>query len=150
MEQIKNYIMTILAVFICLSAIFILILLIKFIINLRKNEFKNKKYTRGKYESVSISLNDINSENKQSYNLNVEKVCKYDNGDMYKGEFVKGKRNGFGIYIFSYTVHFIIFTKSLISFFVCKYTYTKTVSFSFYKLNFIHISIIIFANFLSI
>ncbi|WP_235698312.1 hypothetical protein [Clostridioides difficile] len=28
------------------------------------------------------------------------KVFKYDNGDLYKGEFVDGKKNGFGIYIF--------------------------------------------------
>ena len=31
----------------------------------------------------------------------MRKFIKYDNGDLYKGEFINGKRQGFGVCIFA-------------------------------------------------
>ena len=103
MKEISDYIRTILGVFIFLSAGFILLTMIKFIINSKRKNYKSNKGMRGQYDVVNINTNEYKNKSidKELNKLSGEKVLKYDNGDMYKGEIINGKRNGFGICIFS-------------------------------------------------
>ncbi|RDY22672.1 hypothetical protein CHF27_012245, partial [Romboutsia maritimum] len=104
MQNITSYLLTILSVFVLLSAVFILINFIRFILTLRDERRKqniNKTLYRNK-PILNIKYNDIYEENKKTmYKLDGEKTCRYDNGDIYKGEFIDGKKSGFGICIFA-------------------------------------------------
>ncbi|GAA0234819.1 hypothetical protein GCM10008921_18900 [Metaclostridioides mangenotii] len=117
----SNYFMTIIYVFISLSSMFILFEIIKTtILNKRKNK-KTKSVNSFEAKNNIIEINhkviEINHEkdsraitkldsskmNNSAKEIpnNKNNVLKYDNGDMYKGEVVNGKRSGFGICIFS-------------------------------------------------
>ncbi|MDB0438113.1 hypothetical protein C4R89_00990 [Clostridioides difficile] len=110
MENITSYFRTIVCVFICLSSAFIFIQLVRVFINKKKTSIKNKSKIGFRYDRDLIETKierkytqDINSDKNKNMDkkLKGEKVFKYDNGDLYKGEFIDGKKNGFGTYIFS-------------------------------------------------
>ena len=113
MSNITKYIFTVLSVFSCLSSVYIMFLFLKYIVN-KKHDKRKYNYTRsrhlGKKSTKNISniektfkKNSIKSheENEVRYKNGREEVLKYDNGDIYKGEFIDDKRNGFGICIYS-------------------------------------------------
>lgn len=110
MENITSYFTTILCVFICLSSVFIFTQLARVFINKKKinqkiksrNGFRyDRDFIEARREEIYIKDNNNNKNKSNNKKLKEEKVFKYDNGDLYKGEFVDGKKNGFGIYIFS-------------------------------------------------
>ena len=113
MNNITKYIFTVLSVFVCLSSVYIIFLFLKYIVD-RKHDKRKKNYRRGKNFGKKASKNISNiektfkknsikshEEKEASKKIGREEVLKYDNGDIYKGEFIDGKRNGFGICIYS-------------------------------------------------
>ena len=102
-----------------------------------QNHFNDDaKFKRKNKSSDSLSIrcnNRINmkSENKNnSYkvidsHLKNEKVYKYDNGDLYKGEFIDGKRHGFGICIFANKEIYEGIWKNDLMHSIGKYTYNN-------------------------
>ena len=101
MDGIKEYFFIIFKVFGLLSSIFIIFIFLKNFKIKRKNKKNNSlnrklnrsKFNKNEEKSNSYKIIDINLTN--------DKVYKYDNGDLYKGEFTNGKRQGFGVCIFS-------------------------------------------------
>ena len=104
MEEIIKYLMTILGVFICLWAIFVLIILLKIFSNKKKNRFESKIGIRSNFEDNKDNLAKIKNSkiinNIEEIRYNNEKIYKFDNGDRYKGDIIDGKKNGFGICLF--------------------------------------------------
>ncbi|MGL6107216.1 hypothetical protein [Romboutsia sp.] len=106
MNQITRYLITVLTVFVFLTAVFLVLVITKFIIKAKKNDFKGKLAFRGKPEQIDINKNIHNLKHNSYRNIDEspikgEKIYKYDNGDVYKGEFINEKRNGFGVCIFN-------------------------------------------------
>ena len=95
MDEIKVYFFTIFKVFLLLSSIFIIFTVIKYSRTKSKNKRNNSLSMRG---SIKILKQTENENKDNSYkvvdkSLTNEKVYKYDNGDLYKGEFINGKSN---------------------------------------------------------
>lgn len=111
MNQIAKYFFTVFGVFLFLTSIFMIFMLIKFIINARKYDYRKKSGFRGNENFTVINKSETNKEIAKDeiiaskelgtpINKN-EKVIRFDNGDIYKGEILNGKRSGFGICLFS-------------------------------------------------
>ncbi|MGO0807401.1 hypothetical protein ACTPEF_26660, partial [Clostridioides difficile] len=52
-------------------------------------------------EKDPLEINDAKWSERVRFKSTLDFVKLIDDGDLYKGEFVDGKKNGFGIYIFS-------------------------------------------------
>lgn len=111
MNQIAKYFFTVFGVFLFLTSILIIFMLIKFIVSAKKHNYKKKSGFRGSERSITQNTNErfkeyvkedieIKKDVSTSTNKN-EKIIKFDNGDVYKGEILNGKRSGFGVCIFS-------------------------------------------------
>ena len=110
MDSIKSYFEIVFNVFICISIVFISFKVFVFIGQLKKH--KKKKLIKG-YRNITNNIENKNNEEiyvhrRSAYLGEIKKdkpegeeILRYDNGDVYKGEFIDGKRSGFGICIFS-------------------------------------------------
>ena len=95
MDEIKVYFFTIFKVFLLLSSIFIIFTVIKYSRTKSKNKRNNSLSMRGSSKILKQTENENkdNSYKVLDKSLTNEKVYKYDNGDLYKGEFINGKSN---------------------------------------------------------
>ena len=103
MDQIKIYFITIFKVFLLLSSVFILFNILKIIIlKIRlKKKARNNNKMRGNYVLYKSVEKEDNCNKFIDTIVDYEKVYKYKNGDLYKGEFLGEKRHGFGVCVFS-------------------------------------------------
>ena len=132
MDEIKVYFFTIFKVFLLLSSIFIIFTVIKYSRTKSKNKRNNSLSMRG---SIKILKQTENENKDNSYkvvdkSLTNEKVYKYDNGDLYKGEFINGKRQGFGVCIFANKERYEGIWKNDLMHSIGKYTYNNGCTYS--------------------
>ena len=130
MDGIKDYFFTIFKVFLLLSSIFIIFTFIKNLKFKRKNKNRNNLNMRGNNKISMKSENKNNSYKLIDSNLKNDKVYKYDNGDLYKGEFIDGKRQGFGICIFANKERYEGIWKNDLMHSIGKYTYNDGSTYS--------------------
>ena len=132
MDEIKMYFFTIFKVFLLLSSIFIILTIIKYLRDKNKNKKINNLNMRCS-RGISKQIENKNKDNSykviDKYSTN-EKVYKYNNGDLYKGEFVNGKRQGFGICLFSNKEKYEGIWKDDLMHSIGKYTYNNGCTYS--------------------
>ena len=131
MNEIDTYFLTIFKVFLLLSSAFILLNIFKYIVI--KIKYRKKTNNRG-IKSSYIQSQKIDKKD-NSYKVidiigNNEKVYKYENGDLYKGEFLGEKRHGFGVCIFANKEKYEGIWKNDYIHSIGKYTYSDGCTYS--------------------